>query len=58
MVAPGVRLPAVVGCDVATSAIVDGARIEVNGDSGQVRLVVSGCESRPSTGLVRGRRAV
>ena len=33
-------LPAVVGCDVATSAIQDGARVEVDGDSGQVRVAL------------------
>jgi rifampicin phosphotransferase len=31
-------LPAVVGCDVATSAIRDGARVEVDGDTGEVRM--------------------
>jgi phosphohistidine swiveling domain-containing protein len=31
-------LPAVVGCDVATSAIRDGARVEVDGDAGRVRV--------------------
>lgn len=31
-------LPAVVGCDVATSTIRDGARVEVDGDAGQVRV--------------------
>jgi phosphohistidine swiveling domain-containing protein len=33
-------LPAVVGCDVATSTIHDGARIEVDGDAGQVRVAL------------------
>jgi len=32
-------LPAVVGCDVATSAIHDGARVEVDGGAGRVRLL-------------------
>jgi pyruvate,water dikinase len=31
-------LPAVVGCDIATSAIRDGARVEVDGDAGHVRV--------------------
>ena len=34
-------LPAVVGCDVATSAIKDGARIEVDGDAGRVRVALT-----------------
>jgi phosphohistidine swiveling domain-containing protein len=33
-------LPAVVGCDVATSAIQDGARVEVDGDAGRVRVAL------------------
>jgi rifampicin phosphotransferase len=33
-------LPAVVGCDVATSAISDGARVEVDGDAGRVRVAL------------------
>jgi rifampicin phosphotransferase len=33
-------LPAVVGCDVATSAIRDGARVEVDGDAGSVRVTL------------------
>jgi rifampicin phosphotransferase len=33
-------LPAVVGCDVATSAIKDGSRVEVDGDSGYVRVAL------------------
>jgi rifampicin phosphotransferase len=33
-------LPAVVGCDVATSAIRDGARVEVDGDTGEVRVAL------------------
>jgi len=33
-------LPAVVGCDVATSAIRDGARIAVDGDAGEVRVAL------------------
>ena len=31
-------LPAVVGCDVATRAIKDGARVEVDGSAGRVRV--------------------
>jgi pyruvate,water dikinase len=31
-------LPAVVGCDIATSAIRDGVRVEVDGDAGSVRV--------------------
>jgi len=33
-------LPAVVGCDMATTAIRDGARVEVDGDAGQVRVAL------------------
>jgi phosphohistidine swiveling domain-containing protein len=33
-------LPAVVGCDIATSAIRDGARVEVDGEAGQVRIAL------------------
>ncbi|HLM09857.1 MAG TPA: PEP-utilizing enzyme [Thermoleophilaceae bacterium] len=40
IVAREYRLPAVVGCDVATSAIPDGSRVEVDGHSGRVRLVL------------------
>jgi pyruvate,water dikinase len=38
IVAREYRLPAVVGCDVATTAIRDGARVEVDGDTGCVRI--------------------
>jgi pyruvate,water dikinase len=38
IVAREYRLPAVVGCDVATTAIRDGARVEVDGDTGKVRV--------------------
>jgi rifampicin phosphotransferase len=40
IVAREYRLPAVVGCDVATSAIRDGARVEVDGDAGRVRVTL------------------
>jgi pyruvate,water dikinase len=40
IVAREYRLPAVVGCDVATSAIRDGARVEVDGDAGSVRVTL------------------
>jgi phosphoenolpyruvate synthase/pyruvate phosphate dikinase len=33
-------LPAVVGCDIATTAIRDGARVEVDGDAGRVRVAL------------------
>jgi rifampicin phosphotransferase len=39
-------LPAVVGCDVATSAIPDGARIEVDGGAGRVRVAPSNARAR------------
>jgi pyruvate,water dikinase len=32
-------LPAVVGCDMATSTIRDGVRIEVDGDAGRVHVM-------------------
>jgi pyruvate,water dikinase len=35
-------LPAVVGCDVATTAIDDGARVEVDGGAGRVRVLRTG----------------
>jgi rifampicin phosphotransferase len=41
IVAREYRLPAVVGCDVATTAIRDGARVEVDGDAGSVRVSLS-----------------
>jgi phosphoenolpyruvate synthase/pyruvate phosphate dikinase len=41
IVAREYRLPAVVGCDVATTAIRDGARVEVDGDAGRVRVALS-----------------
>jgi phosphohistidine swiveling domain-containing protein len=40
IVAREYRLPAVVGCDIATAAIRDGARVEVDGDAGSVRVTV------------------
>lgn len=40
IVAREYRLPAVVGCDVATTAIRDGARVEVDGDTGRVRVAL------------------
>jgi len=42
IVAREYRLPAVVGCDVATSAIRDGARVEVDGSAGSVRVTLAG----------------
>jgi rifampicin phosphotransferase len=41
IVAREYRLPAVVGCDVATTAIRDGTRVEVDGDAGRVRVSLS-----------------
>src|SRR4029453_7484467 len=41
IVAREYRLPAVVGCDVATTTIRDGARVEVDGDTGRVRVALS-----------------
>jgi pyruvate,water dikinase len=41
IVAREYRLPAVVGCDVATTPIRDGARVEVDGDAGRVRVTLS-----------------
>lgn len=40
IVARGYGLPAVVGCDIATSAIREGARVEVDGDGGRVRVAL------------------
>jgi phosphohistidine swiveling domain-containing protein len=40
IVAREYRLPAVVGCDMATSAIRDGTRVEVDGDAGRVRVTL------------------
>ena len=39
VVAREYRIPAVVGVGVATSTIVDGQTIEVDGDAGRVRIV-------------------
>ena len=39
VVAREYRLPAVVGAEVATAAIPDGARVEVDGDAGTVRIL-------------------
>jgi phosphohistidine swiveling domain-containing protein len=39
VVAREYRLPAVVGAEVATSAIPDGARVEIDGDAGLIRIL-------------------
>jgi rifampicin phosphotransferase len=41
-------LPAVVGCDIATTAIRDGARVEVDGDVGRVRVALRRYQPAPS----------